>query len=207
MIKDVAIALAGKIEIRMTGEIDDGVLVRCGPVFDLQLISIRERVDHSDREVAGITFFAILASISQSERRAVRNFQRPGGPNNFIESFDAAVQVIFAVVDGQHVLMTVEGEAAFRDAIPITADDRAEVRIAFQIRIEVIEAENNIVTLPFTVRHFERCDNAAVVGDLNFSSAAIRQSIDIYVLSVRSFSEALPCYFGGRVRSPTVREG
>lgn len=38
-----------------------GVLVRCRPVFDLQLIRIRERVDHSDRQVAGITFFAVLA--------------------------------------------------------------------------------------------------------------------------------------------------
>src|SRR5256886_17386658 len=97
--------------------------------------------------------------------------------------------------------MTVEGEAAFRDSIPITADDRAEVRIAFQIRIEVIEAENNIVTLPFTVRHFERCDNAAVVGDLNFSSAAIRQSIDINVLSVRCLAKAFLRYFGLAARA------
>jgi hypothetical protein len=111
------------------------------------------------------------------------------------------VQVIFAVVDGQRVLMTVEGEAALCDAIPITADDRAEVRIAFQIRIEVIEAENNIVTLPFTVRHFERCDNAAVVGDLNFSSAAIRQSIEINVLSVRCLAKAFLCYFGLTARA------
>src|SRR5437763_14920800 len=100
----------------------------------------------------------------------------PVGPHNFIESFDAAVQVIFAVVDGQRVLATVEREAAFGDAIPITADDRAEVRVAFQIPVKVIEAENNIVTLAVAIRHLERCDNAAVVSDLNFSSATIRQS-------------------------------
>ena len=61
MVKDVAIALTGKIEIGMAGEVNDGVFIRGRPVFNLQLIRIRERVNHSDRQIAGITFFAILA--------------------------------------------------------------------------------------------------------------------------------------------------
>src|SRR5204863_4698500 len=104
------------------------------------------------------------------------NFQRSGGPHNFIEPFDAAVQVIFAVVDGQCVLMTVKGEAAFGDAISVTADNCAEVWAAFQICIKVVKAEHDITELAVAVRNFERGDDAAVVGDLNFSSAAIRQS-------------------------------
>ena len=52
--------------------------------------------------------------------------------------------MVLAVVYGQLVFDTVQYEAAFGDAIPITANDRAKVRVAFQIRIEVIEAEHNI---------------------------------------------------------------
>src|SRR6266496_5804299 len=96
--------------------------------------------------------------------------------------------------------MTVESEAAFGDAICVAADNCAEVRVAFQISVEIIEAEHNIVPIPFAVRHFERCDNATVVGDLNFSSAAIRRSIGINVLSVRCLSETFLCYFGLAIR-------
>ena len=103
--------------------------------------------------------------------------------------------MVLAVVYGQLVFDTVQYEAAFGDAIPITANDCAKVRVAFQIRIEVIEAEHNIVTLPVAVRHLERCDNTSVVGDLNFSSAAIRQSININILSVGCFAKALFRYF------------
>ena len=128
MIENVAVALSRKIEIGVLSEINDGVLIGGRGIINLQLVCVRQRVDDFDRKVSRIAFFAILAQISQFHRRAIRDFQYSRLPHNFVEAFEAAVEVILAVVDRQLVCDAVECEAAFGDAIAIATDNRANVR-------------------------------------------------------------------------------
>src|SRR5206468_9404557 len=147
-----------------------------------------------------IAFFAVFAQISQFECRAVCEFARFRVPDNFVEAFNTAVEMVLPVIYSQLVFDTVQREAAFGDAISIATDNRAKVWMTFQVSIEVVEAKNDIVKLAVAVRDFERRDNATVVGDPDFSFAAIRQSVDVCVLSVRRLSETFPCYFGLTMR-------
>src|SRR5439155_11569446 len=173
MIENVAVALSRKIEIGVLSEINDGVLIGGRGIINLQLVCVRQRVDDFDRKVSRIAFFAIFAQISQFHRRAIRDFQYSRLPHNFVEAFDAAVEVILAVVDRQLVFDAVECEAALSDAIAIATDNRTKVRTTLQVSIEVVEAEHDVVKLAVAIRDLERGYNAAVVDNPGFDALAI----------------------------------
>ena len=63
--------------------------------------------------------------------------------------------MVLAIVDGELVLDAVEREASFGDAIAVTADQRAEVRMWFEVAVEIVEAEHHVVKLSIAIGNFE----------------------------------------------------
>src|SRR5215813_805066 len=104
--------------------------------------------------------------------------------------------MVLAIVNRELVFDSVQQETAFRDPIAVAANDRPEVRVSFQIRIEIVKAENDIVKLALAIGNFERSDDAAIVGNLNFHATLVSQSVDINVLSVQALSKAFLRYCG-----------
>ena len=80
------VALPREVEVGMMGEVDDGVLVGGGGEIKAQSVVIRERVDGLDVEVAGETFLAVLAEITQFHCRAVRGQRWLGVPNHLVKA-------------------------------------------------------------------------------------------------------------------------
>jgi len=58
------------------------------------------------------------------------------------------VEVVVAVVAGEGVFDSVEGEAAFADAVAVAADDRAEVGVLLEVAVQGVEAEDDSSILP-----------------------------------------------------------
>src|SRR5581483_5837147 len=89
ILQDVAISLAGKIEIRMIGEIYDCVFVGCRRVVDLQFLA-DQRVTDNRGELPRKSLIAV--GTNQRQLDSVRNFFSL--PNFLVESLDAAVKSI-----------------------------------------------------------------------------------------------------------------
>src|SRR5881227_924297 len=105
----------------MMREINYGVFIGRRKVINLQFIVISQRVNDPHAQVAGIAFLAVVAKVSEFERGDASYLQRARCPDNFIEPFDAAVQVILVVVSGEFVFDTVEGETPSGNAVAVTA--------------------------------------------------------------------------------------
>src|ERR1700734_3938726 len=160
MVEDVA--LSGEIEVRVIGEIQDGVLIGGGGILDAQ-IAFNQRVANCSSQAAGVSGFAVFAEITQLH--TVRN--RLGLPDHVVEAVRAAVQRVLAVVQWQRIFSAVEGEAAVRDAVSIAADERAEkcVRRAVKVgdvSVEVIEAEHDVARLAIAGGGFHGAKKRAV---------------------------------------------
>ena len=115
----------------MVRQVCDRVFVSGCGVVDLELVVVSECVDDSHVQVSRIAFFTVLAEVSQNNCRSGRRLHLVRGPDDFIEAFDAAVQMVLTVVRGELVFDAVEREATFGNAVAVAADDRAEVRIVF----------------------------------------------------------------------------
>ena len=138
------IALSGKIEIGVLRQVQDRVFVGCGSVIQPQAVIVGQRIKRGHRKVAGVAFFTILAQIFQLERRPVLSGSDAGFPNNLVEAFEAAMERVWSIIDGQLVLFAVERELAPGDAVAITANQSSEKRIVFDVVIEMIVAKHNV---------------------------------------------------------------
>ncbi|GGT73035.1 hypothetical protein GCM10010272_15400 [Streptomyces lateritius] len=83
-------------------------------------------------------------------------------PHPLVEALVPAVQAVGTVVDGGPVRASVEGEGAAGDAVAVAADDRAEVRAARDVVLEVVEAQRHVRVAPAPVGDFQGLDDAAV---------------------------------------------
>src|SRR5437667_12635224 len=81
-------------------------------------------------------------------------------PDNFVEAFEAAVQGVGTIVDGQSVLLAIEAELAARDSVSIAPDQTAEERAVGNVGIEVVVAEHDVAHFAVAVRTLERHENA-----------------------------------------------
>src|SRR5260370_42598584 len=98
----------------MVGEINRGGLVGGRGIIDPQFISVGQRYDHRNLQPARGTLLAIGAGISEFDGGAGLWFSFP---NHLIKPFEAAVQVVWAVVYRQVVGLTVKGKLGFGDAV------------------------------------------------------------------------------------------
>src|SRR5690348_14567026 len=112
----------------MIGEVHRRSFVGSCGVIDAQFIRIRKGHDHCHIELAGIAFLAVAAGVSELQGGAGLRF---GLPNNFVESLEAAVEMIRAVVYRQLISLAIQSELPLRNPVGKSPNGAAEIRMTF----------------------------------------------------------------------------
>lgn len=74
-------------------------------------------------------------------------------PYHFAETFEAAVQMMIALVLGELVKGAVMAELPVRDTVCVAPDGAAEMRVVFQPSIFIFETDENVSHFAVTIRH------------------------------------------------------
>ena len=128
---------------------------------------------------AGVAFLAVGAAVGEGDAGKSRPLDRLGPPHDLVESADAAVQVIGAVVRGQPVLDAVQAEPALGDAVGVAADGRAEAGMAPEVVRERLQREGDVGHPAAAVGDLDRGDRGPVGHDLHPQAAGIDQRVQI----------------------------
>src|ERR1051326_2570453 len=93
------------------------------------------------------------------------------------------------IVGRQGVFLSVELELAFGNAVSIAANQSSEIRIGFQIILQIVIAKHDVIKVPLFVWHTQRNDYSAIIADLRLSSPAITQGVQFDRRSIFGFPE------------------
>ena len=178
--QDVTRACACQVEVAVVGEVDRGRRIGSGRVVNAKFVIIRQSIDHFDRQVTRVALLLVWAQVVQLQGRPFFGFQRFGLPDDFIEPLDPTVQMVGTVVSGEYVLLPFECELTAGDTVAHAADNGAEIRMAFQVFLQGIESQHDVLEIAVTVRHFKRHHDAAVVGNPGFKSVFIGQCVKMH---------------------------
>jgi hypothetical protein len=96
-----------------------------------------------------------------------------GIPKNFIESFDASMQVILAVVQRELILLSIKRKFPFGDPISITPDYRPEIGFVVYISLKRIIPQHNIGKIAAPVFSIYIGYNGSVIDNLDPHSRVI----------------------------------
>src|SRR5262249_6219429 len=133
----------------------------------------KQRVGHADRELARVSLLAVLADVTKLDRRTVW----PGDvlclPDNLVESLEATMKRVGAVVHGQSVVAAVEREGPPGDAVGHAPDRGTEVGVAGEVAFQRVEAKDDVSRLPLPVRYVELGDDRAVRHHLDRHPTAL----------------------------------
>jgi hypothetical protein len=89
-----------------------------------------------------------------------------------------AVKVVGTIVDSEGICVAVKGEAAFTDAVAVTAYEGAEERLrTVDAVIYVIVPLNDIGEVAVSVGHHNSDDGAAVIGDSNLGALFVFKNV------------------------------
>ena len=95
------------------------------------------------------------------------------------------MQGIDTVVGSQGIFFTIERETGFRNTVTITANQSAEIGIAFLLKpFQVSETKNHIPHLAFVIRRDEFTDRSAIVNDANLHTGCVGKCIFRYRLTL-----------------------
>ena len=106
------------------------------------------------------------------------------GPKNFVETANAAVQVIFTVIFGERVGSSIQNKFAMSDAIGVTADGGAKMGFIGDITVKIIVAKDYISELSLTVGDFQRHHSRTEIGDGYLDAAVVGEGVQINLLAV-----------------------
>jgi hypothetical protein len=182
LVVDHAGVLAGEVEVAVVRQVHDGRLVGRRLVIDAEGVVVGQGVRDGGVEVAGVAFLAVLTEVVEADGRAVLALRLLGAPDDLVETLHAAVEVVGAVVRREGVLFAVEGELALGDAVGVAAGDGAEERVAGEVAVEVLEAEDDVAGVAVLVRHVQLGDDAAVVGDLGDDAVLVGEGVQLHRL-------------------------
>src|SRR5260370_26887440 len=124
-------------------------------------------------------------------------FERLCFPHRLVKAARAAMKGVFSVILGHGVSLAIQGEAAMRNAVPVTADDRPKKRTVGNILTQRIVAEDHVVGISLTIGHAERDDNSAIGGDARFDLAA-SEGVNLHRRTLLKFIER--CFVDDRLR-------
>src|SRR5690348_5344109 len=99
------------------------------------------------------------------------------GPNALVESLEAAMEMIHAVVGGERVLGAVQRELARADAVAIPANKRAEVGAVAHVAGEIVVAKRDIHQLAILVGYLEGLEDAAIGHDLGDGALLVLERV------------------------------
>src|SRR6185369_3654971 len=114
------------------------------------------------------------------EGLAQRSIDGLGCPYHFVPTLPAAMQVMRLVIRVERITLTFEYELGVLDAIGDPPDNRAKVRTAFGVAVEILEPEHDVRERTRPVRHVELRENGAVVRDLGYETVFVRQRVELH---------------------------
>ena len=192
-------ALTGQVPVGVVGEVEDRRRGGRRRVVEAQVVAVVQREGDRHVDVAGVprarrrgrAAFAGRAVAGQLQPDGVAARRDLGGvPHALVEADVAAVKAGDAVVRVERVRVAAEHEprrlpglAAHRaDAVAVAADDRAEVRVALDVRgvgvaVDVGEAERDVGLAAAPVGDAQRLDDAAVVEDRDRHAAPVGERV------------------------------
>src|SRR3974390_2154562 len=86
--------------------------------------------------------------------------------------------------------MALQGKPTFGNPICYEADGAAEVRMAFQVLVQVVKAQNDVAKLARTVWHVQFGNNGTVIADFGHQPGGIGQSEKLDRRAVGKFAKA-----------------
>ena len=110
--------ISREIEIAVLRQVDRRCLVARRAVVNRQLVLVRERIANTCLQGPRISFFSIGTGSGQGHADSVRRVARHRVPDDFVKTFDSAVQVIRAVVGRERVRPAVQRELPLGNPIP-----------------------------------------------------------------------------------------
>ena len=163
--EDVARVMTREVPVGMMCEVHAGRGVRRGRHIHLEFVCAGECVNDLRIDVARIALLAVGRAIGERHAWAFRSHTALTGPDNLVESLDAAVEVIRTIVRREGELPSVDGELATSNAIRRSTSGAAEVLRARDILLRTLAPEDHVSNISARVRHLERHDDRPVVGD------------------------------------------
>src|SRR5262249_34274585 len=125
-VENVAASRPGEIEVAVVGQVNGRGLVGGRVMGWVERVGLCQFVSHARGERAGIAFFTVLTDVCELYRGAAGTFDWFGLPDFTVKSFFAAVQRVWSVVEEQRILVAVDREFSFSDAVSVPPDGSAE---------------------------------------------------------------------------------
>ncbi len=167
----------------MVGEIHDGGLIRGGGIVNAKFAGPIERIHNFTREVSGIPLISVATPVTKHQRRRVLGQARLAVPANAIETTDAAMKMMRAIVAGEDMITAAKAKSAQGNAVAEATDNGAEIGMSPEIGIEGIEAQDDIFYPPVSIGDSKRANDASVVDDLDLEALAVRKGEEFDGLS------------------------
>ena len=165
-------------EIAVAGQVYNRLLIGCCRIINDQFIIIRQRIHHRSRQFAREAFLIVRRNVTQDEAVLVYLFRLP---NASVETRRPAVQMVFAVIDGQMIFFSVQAKAPFSYTVGIAAHERTQERlIRVQVILEFIVSLYNIGKVALVIRSHNRNDCSPIIRYGHFQAVLIGKKVEVY---------------------------
>ena len=179
-----------QIEIRMVGQIDDGVLVAQRLIVDAQSTFIIKGIAHRHQQIARVAFFPIAAQSGKGQ--AVLPHCCP--PQAAMEAGRSPMQVVLSIVDCQLIGLAVEHKTSAGNAVGMTSRYTAQAGGLPLIRRCVVTAQHNVLQRTLSVMHQQRNHRCSIIGQAHRLSSRICDGIQAHLAPIAQLSKILSFY-------------
>ena len=189
-----------EVPVGMIGHVNDGFLVGCCRILNINGVVIGKGISYNGRHVAR----EVIVFIGRMQRKFERIGRRLAAIVNLIlPSSEAAVQAMAIVVFRQLDGFTVNCDAPLVDTVGISPNGCAEITakmLVVGILSHIVVAQTHIVKLALTVGNHHGNDARSKVCHAQFYAVFVRQRVETGLLSanirleIRGVKPAL-CHF------------
>ena len=163
LVHGVELFVASQVEVAVVGQVEDGVFVGNGIVFNVQAAVIVQGVGNIDAGLAGETLIAVGADQTEGDGLvAVENH----GPQPQMEVVGAAVEIICIFVGGERYGFVADPEGRALDAVGAAAHGGTEETVALGVAFCTVIAQNHVGGIAVFVGNDQGHKMCAIVGDL-----------------------------------------
>ena len=149
MVQDGAGAFPIEIEIGVVGEVHNCRGVSLGRECEGELILLRPLVMGHGLEIARIAGLSVLREIEKLYCITLY----PAVPHLVLEPFRTSVEMVAGIVYREAVLIAIENEMTFGNAVCISSGAFSRARAVCEIGHRVVIADNNVSQIAFLVRN------------------------------------------------------
>ena len=150
LVHGVELFMACQVEVAVVGQVEDGVLIAGGFIFNVQRTSGVQRVGHHDAGLAGETLVAIGAFQTEGNGLSTVEIHMPQAQ---MEEVGAAVEVVGVFVGGELDGLAIDAKGSTLDAVCISAHGGTEEAVAGGVAFCAVVAQDHV------------CGGAILVGN------------------------------------------